>query len=110
MAHYHPFAALDLAQPGVAAGYKSKAIKGVYAPQRGTIIQLGRYTKLLCTNKPFLVKREKAPLPLPLLIHLHPQSTFKDLSYLTEQVLSSRPCRGDRRFRRAIRSRSTIRS
>jgi len=87
VSHDHPFAALDLAQPGVPAGYKSKTLKAVYAPQRGTIIQLGRYTKLLCTNGPFLVKRENAPLPLPLLIHLHPQSTFKDLSYLTEQVL-----------------------
>ena len=34
-----------------------------------------------------LIKRPSAPLPHPLHVRLHPQSTFKDLAYLTGQVL-----------------------
>jgi hypothetical protein len=51
------------------------------------MVRLGRYTQLLCTNGPRLIKREESPLPVPLLVHLHQQSTFRDLPYLTEQVL-----------------------
>ena len=85
VSHEHPFTALDKSQRGFSV--KNGAKKGTYAPQRGTILQLGRYTRLLCTNGPALVKRAFSPLPTPLLIHLHPQSTYKDLTYLSEQVL-----------------------
>jgi hypothetical protein len=56
-------------------------------PERGTIMQLGRYTRLVCTNGPNLIKHANAPLPAPLLIHIHKGSTFNDLTYLSEQVL-----------------------
>jgi hypothetical protein len=49
--------------------------------------QLGRYTRLLCTNGPGLIKRVTSPLPSPVLVHLHPESTYRDLAYLTDQVL-----------------------
>jgi Piwi domain len=83
----HPFTAIDPTEKGVPARYRSAERKGVYVPARGTILQLGRYTRLLCTSGPSLVKKENSPLPRPLLVHLHPQSTFVDLAYLTEQVL-----------------------
>ena len=51
------------------------------------IMQIGRYTRLLCTNGPSLIKHANAPLPAPLLIHIHKGSTFTDLAYLSEQVL-----------------------
>lgn len=80
----HPFLALDPAQPGIRTRY---SLKGTHVPERGTIIQIGRYTRLVCTNGPSLIKHENTPLPAPLLVHVHKGSTFNDLSYLSEQAL-----------------------
>jgi hypothetical protein len=85
ISHDHPFTMLDKSQQGVSV--KESERKGIYAPERGTILQLGRYTRLLSTNGSKLIKRSSTPLPTPLLIHLHPQSTYYDLTYLSEQVL-----------------------
>jgi hypothetical protein len=85
ISHDHPFTVLDKSQQGIVV--KSNVRKGVYAPERGMILQLGRYTRLLSTNSPKLIKRPNTPLQTPLLIHLHPQSTYYDLTYLSEQVL-----------------------
>lgn len=85
ISHDHPFTMLDKSQPGIQI--KAGSRKGIYAPDRGTILQLGRYTRLLSTNSARLIKRSGSPLPTPLLIHLHPQSTYYDLTYLSEQVL-----------------------
>ncbi|MBD1919760.1 stem cell self-renewal protein Piwi domain-containing protein [Microcoleus sp. FACHB-831] len=85
VSHDHPFTVLDKSQQGIVV--KNGVRKGIYAPERGTILQLGRYTRLLSTNSPRLIKRPSTPLPTPLLIHLHPQSTYYDLTYLSEQVL-----------------------
>lgn len=87
VSHDHPFAVLDTSQHGIANRYDPDRRKAVYVPERGTIVQLGRYTKLLCATGPRLVKLENAPLPHPLLVHLHPHSTFRSLDYLAEQVL-----------------------
>jgi hypothetical protein len=84
ISHDHPFTVLDKTQGGI---LKSGVRKGIYAPERGMILQLGRYTRLLSTSSPRLIKRPSTPLPTPLLIHLHPQSTYKDQIYLNEQVL-----------------------
>lgn len=84
----HPFLLVDPQQPGVTNRYGDKGgAKGILVPERGTIAQIGRYTRLVCTNGPFLIKRENAPLPAPLLVHIHKGSTFNDLAYLSEQVL-----------------------
>jgi hypothetical protein len=80
----HPFLVIDPAQQGRTTKSGAKAI---FVPERGTITQLGRYTRLVCTNGPFLIKHENAPLPAPLLVHIHKGSTFTDLAYLSEQVL-----------------------
>jgi hypothetical protein len=80
----HPFLAIDPAQPGKQT---RSGTKGILVPERGTITQLGRYTRLVCTNGPLLIKHENAPLPAPLLVHIHKGSTFNDLAYLSEQVL-----------------------
>ena len=81
----HPFASIDKEQKGIQG--KGGVVKGLYVPERGTIVQLGRYTRLLSTNGPSLLKKIQAPLPLPLLVHLHKESTYRDLDYLTEQIL-----------------------
>ena len=82
----HPYTITDRAQPGIEA-YGTTARKGQYAPERGTIVQVGRYQRLLAVNGPQLIKRPGASLPDPLLVRLHPASDFRDLTYLTEQVL-----------------------
>lgn len=83
----HPFYLIDRTARGVAAKYGSEDRKGVFAPDCGTITRLGRHTRLLATNSGTLIKRPLTPLPQPLLISVHPDSTFSDVDYLSEQVL-----------------------
>lgn len=87
----HSFFAIDKSQEGIKPKYSKyqdeNAVKGKYAPARGTIVQIGKFTRLLSTNGPQQVKRVTSPLPTPLLIHLDRQSTYNDLTYLSEQVL-----------------------
>ncbi len=83
----HPFFIFDPREPGVPASRDSNVKKGVFAPARGTIARIGRSTRLLAVNSHKLIKRANSPLPRPLLINLHPDSTFFDLDYLAEQVL-----------------------
>lgn len=82
----HPFKLLDTSQRG-RPPKRGGPPKGVFAPERGLMAQLGRYTRLLCTNGPTLMKRSTSPLPSPVLVNLHKESTYRDLPYLTEQVL-----------------------
>jgi len=83
----HSFLILDKEQKGITVRSKPGAVKAAYVPMRGLISQLGSFTRLLCTNGPELIKREASPLPAPLLVHIHPESTYRSLSSLTEQVL-----------------------
>lgn len=80
----HSFLLLDPTQKGIQT---RSGTKGTLVPDRGTIAQIGRFTRLVCTNGPSLIKHENAPLPAPLLVHIHKGSTFNDLTYLSEQVL-----------------------
>ncbi len=83
----HSFLILDKEQQGISVRGRPGSAKAVYVPMRGLISQLGSFTRLLCTNGPELIKREMSPLPAPLLVHIHPESTYRSLSSLTEQVL-----------------------
>ena len=83
----HPFRLFDRDQPGIPMRNHGDVRKAVFVPQRGVIAQLGAFTRLLCTNGPELIKRPVSPLPLPLLVHIHPESTYRDLASLAEQVL-----------------------
>jgi hypothetical protein len=83
----HPFLAFDPHQRGMLPRYGQGKPKGELAPERGAVIQIGKYTRLLCTNGPSLIKLENAPLPAPLLVHIHRKSDFVSLDYLAEQVL-----------------------
>lgn len=85
--HDHPFFLIDKNDNGVPIRKGSTTRKGVYAPKRGTIARLGRHTRLLSVNAGFLIKRPETPLPTPLLIKLHEDSTFGDVDYIAEQVL-----------------------
>ena len=87
ISHDHPFYILDPKEKGVAVKRNSNIMKGVVAPIRGTIARIGRAPRLLAVNSGRLIKRANSPLPRPLLVSLHADSTFKDVDYLTEQVL-----------------------
>lgn len=87
VSHDHPFYIFDPKEAGVAVSRDSVLKKGVFAPARGTIAKIGRWTRLLSVNSHKLIKRANSPLPKPLLINLHPDSTFFDLDYLAEQIL-----------------------
>lgn len=82
----HPFLVIDPEYGGIAAR-TGDTVKAKMVPPRGRVVQLGRFTRLLCTKGPSLIKRPQTPLPAPLLIHLHAASTYRDLQYLSEQVL-----------------------
>jgi hypothetical protein len=83
----HPFRLFDRAQQGIPMKSQTSVNKAVFVPQRGVIVQLGSFTRVLCTNGPELIKRPVSPLPAPLLVHIHPESTYRDLASLSEQVL-----------------------
>ena len=87
VSHEHPFFIMDRSEMGVPVRRDSDQLKGAYAPARGTIAKIGRATRLLAVNSGRLIKRPNSPLPKPLLISLHPDSTFKDVDYLAEQAL-----------------------
>lgn len=87
VSHDHPFFMFDPDEPGIPIRNDSQVMKGVLAPTRGTIAQIGRWTRLVAVNSHTLIKRSTSPLPRPLLVNLHQDSTFFDLDYLAEQVL-----------------------
>ncbi|NJO32011.1 MAG: hypothetical protein HC869_01615 [Rhodospirillales bacterium] len=87
VSHDHPFYIFDPSEPGIPVARDTSGMKGVMAPARGTIARIGRWTRLLAVNSHTLIKRANSPLPKPLLINLHQDSTFLDLDYLAEQVL-----------------------
>ncbi len=80
-----PFTMLDLSQPGKQA--RGGQHKGTFAPDRGTIVQISPTQRLLAITGPDLIKRPGTPLPRQLHVRLHSASTFRDLDYLTEQIL-----------------------
>ncbi len=84
--HEHSFTLLDFAEKGREVKDSEKN-KGIYVPKRGCMVQIGPHTTLLNTTGAQLIKRVNTPLPEPLLIHLHPESGYKSLNYLSEQVL-----------------------
>ncbi|MEX2487992.1 MAG: Piwi domain-containing protein [Pseudomonadales bacterium] len=89
ISHHHPFQIFDPTQKGVAyrsQGTRQKALKGIYAPQRGTAMLLGPRTALLQLVGANEVKTWGQGLPRPLLLELHPDSDFSDLTYLVRQA------------------------
>lgn len=89
ISQHHPLQVFDPRQKGVP--YRSfetnrNAHKGIFAPQRGTALLLGPRTALLQLVGANEVKTWDQGLPRPLLLELHPDSDFSDLTYLVRQV------------------------
>ena len=89
ISHHHPLQVFDPRQRGLS--YRSfetnqNEHKGIYAPERGTALLLDRRTALLQLVGAKEVKTWSQGLPRPLLLELHPDSDFSDLTYLVRQA------------------------
>jgi len=83
----HPYRIFDLAQQGVS--YRRNGIqhvKGRGFPNRGLCLQLDPWRVLLHLTGPRDVKTDEHGLPQPLLLELHRDSDFTDMTYLARQV------------------------
>ena len=83
----HPYLIFDTSQEG-AYDYETRRSKGVYAPRRASTLQLSNRDMLLCLTGPTEVKRPEDGMPSPLLLTLHKDSSFTDMTYLTRQVFA----------------------
>lgn len=83
----HPFNLFDKNQPGVQDWTTGGAIKGMLVPERSFGIRIGPRQMLLTLTGPRQLKTPTQGCPKPVLIGLHPESTFIDMNYLTHQVL-----------------------
>ena len=89
VSHYHPFQIFDPRQSGKnywSSKIQQRAVKGVYTPMRGTSLLLGPRTALLQLVGVREVKTWEQGMPRPLLLELHPDSDFSDLTYLVRQA------------------------
>ena len=89
LSHYHPFQVFDPSQTGIeywSYEERRKAIKGIFAPNRGTALLLGPRTALLQLVGAREVKTWDHGMPRPLLLELHSDSDFSDLTYLVRQA------------------------
>jgi len=82
----HPYMLFDTNQNG--KRYADGRVKGEYAPERASYIQIGKREVLLTLTGPQDVKLPEHGTPRPVLLSLHPDSTFTDMKYLTDQVFA----------------------
>jgi hypothetical protein len=71
---------------GVPIGRSGK-VKGIYVPERGLMVALSDNDVLVGATGAKELKRATDGAPVPLRLHLHPASTFRDLRYLGQQVM-----------------------
>ena len=83
----HPYMLFDTSEDGV-KDFDTGRIKGQYSPTRGRYLELGNRDVLLFLTGANEVKRPEDGTPRPLLLSLHPDSSFTDMTYLTEQVFA----------------------
>ena len=86
---HHPYQIFDPSQSGHSYwSYEDsdRRRKGAFAPTRGTALLLGSGIALLQLVGPGEVKTWDQGLPRPLLLELHRDSDFTDLTYLLRQV------------------------
>ena len=84
----HPFVIFDPRQLGIEDNNpKYRGMwKGEATPERGYLVQIGLNTSLITVTGPRQLLTPYQACPKPLLVSLHKDSTFKDISYITRQV------------------------
>lgn len=86
VAEFHPFCLFDLEQEGTLVG--ANLYKGKYAPPRGGFLKLSAREALLCLKGSRELKQATDGHPSPLQLRLHRNSSFRDLTYLAQQIFS----------------------
>jgi hypothetical protein len=82
VAESHPYLLFDTSQNGLGSSRK-----GAYAPDRGKYLQLSEHTSIVSLTGAHELKKAIDGLPTPIQLILHKDSTFKDLTCLSKQVL-----------------------
>ncbi len=85
VAQEHEIMLFDSRNPGV-TGFRRDIVKGEFAPLRGQYILLNKHNSILSLTGAKQVKKPTDGMPYPVLLHLHRNSTFTDLDYLTKQM------------------------
>lgn len=83
----HPYLLFDRGEQGV-RDFDTGKTKGIYAPKRASSLQLSNRDLLLCLTGASEVKRPEDGLPRPVLLSLHKDSSFTDMTYLSRQVFA----------------------
>lgn len=85
----HPWKVFDRTAKGILHydNYR-KYTKGEYVPSRGLCIPLGPQAGLLTLTGPNQLKTHLQGCPEPILVSVHPESTFKSWEYLAGQVFN----------------------
>lgn len=82
----HPFYVFDETNRGVY--FSPEERKGIYAPERGLMLKLNRGEALLSFKGARELRQPQDGIPQPVLLRLHRNSTFKDLTYIAHQSFS----------------------
>lgn len=83
LADNHCYRMFDEKNPGVKVG---KGVKGAYAPKRGLSLELNKYDRLIAFAGANEIKKPEDGLPDPILLKLHPSSSFRAMDYLSRQA------------------------
>lgn len=87
ISEYHMYQIFDPAQKGKEYHSTSRsATKGKGVPDRGICYQLSNRQGLLQLIGPNELKTSDQGIPKPLLVELHPDSDFQDMTYLLRQI------------------------
>lgn len=68
------------------ACYRQDRLKGKGVPARGIYVPLGPHAALVTLTGPTQLKTELQGCPRPMLVSIHPDSTFQSLDYIAQQV------------------------
>lgn len=85
VADHHPFLLFDLLEKG-RFDKENQRNKGVLVPNRGLFMHLSARETLLTLTGADQLKTANQGIPAPILLRLHPSSTFSDMTYLARQV------------------------
>ena len=83
----HGWMLFDPAGRGITKRWgNTSTTKGTCVPERGQIVPLGPYAALVTLTGPHQLKTDLQGCPRPILVAIHPNSTFKSLDYIAKQV------------------------
>ncbi|WP_293907724.1 argonaute/piwi family protein [Sphingobacterium sp. UBA5670] len=80
VAQNHPYMLFDYSQKGFFG-------KGAFVPERGRYLQLTEHISLVMLTGPTELKKASDGNPRPIQLVLHRDSTFRDMPYLSKQVI-----------------------